>query len=362
VSQQLSKRARQVLYAVVTEFIATGEPVGSRTLSKKYGFDLSPATIRNVLADLEDAEYLTQPHTSAGRVPTVHAFRLFIDALMRMRQLTTGDAARIADWFDEMRPGADIARETGKLLSDLTGAAAIVAKPSVETRTLLRIRFIPTRPGELLSVVVFSDGAVENRYLVTEKPLESSELERIHNLLEETAEGRSLAELREHLMRSLQAGAPDSAELDTLHTLGASLVEAALGATDRRPEVIIEGQARLLERPEFSNTKQARELLRMLEDRERLVGLLDKILTASTVQVFFDSDTSDAGGYPVSVVAAPYHEQHRGAGGVLGIVGPARMDYPTVVPLVEATADAMSAALARSRDPLPKPPRGNTQG
>jgi heat-inducible transcriptional repressor len=176
----LPKRARSVLYAVVTEFIATGEPVGSRTLTKKYGFSLSPATIRNVLADLEDAGYLVQPHTSAGRLPTHAAFRLFVDALMRVRSLPDGDASRINEWLEDLRPDADIPRETGKLLSGLSGAPAVILRSRAESRTLRKVHFIPTRPGEMLAVAVFHDGTVENRFLRIDKPLSEAELDRIH--------------------------------------------------------------------------------------------------------------------------------------------------------------------------------------
>src|SRR5690606_4855735 len=150
----LSGRRQAVLYALVTEFIATGEPVGSRTLTKKYAFDLSPATIRNELMDLEDDGFLTPPHTSAGRMPTVLAFRVFIDALMRVRELPTQDARRIQELFETLRPGADVLRETAKLLSDLSGVPAVLLQARSSQRRVQTLRFIPTRQGELLSVLV----------------------------------------------------------------------------------------------------------------------------------------------------------------------------------------------------------------
>lgn len=350
-STNLAKRGRSVLYAVVNEFIATGEPVGSRTLAKKYGFDLSAATIRNVLADLEDAGYLTQPHTSAGRVPTEKAFRLFIDALMRVRQLSAEEATKIAEWFEDLQPGADLLRETGRLLSDLTGAAAVLVRPRVETRTLMKVRFIPTRPGEILSVIVLSDGTVENRFLKLDTPLGESELVRLHNMLEEVIEGRTLGAVRDFFAR---AADEHRGELDALRELGLSLVSQAIEGADRRADILIEGQARLFEQG-FASTEHMGELLRALEDRERLVSLLDRILAAQRVQVFLGEETSDAVGYPVSLVAARYAEEEGRPGGAVGIIGPTRMDYATVVPLVGATADAMTAALARSRGGAGKP-------
>jgi heat-inducible transcriptional repressor len=354
----LSKRARSVLYAVVTEFIATGEPVGSRTLAKKYGFDLSPATIRNVLADLEDSGYLAQPHTSAGRIPTESAFRLFIDALMKIQQLSPEDAARIAEWYEDLRPGADVLREAGKLLSTLTGAPALLLRSRAETRTLLKVRFIPTRPGELLSVIVLSDGTVENRFIHIERPLSDSEVERLHNLLEEVIQGRTLAEVRDHFVSNLAARRDELAELTNL---GATLFTAAIDGMHRGAEVVIEGQSRLFDQPEFTHGEYIKELMRALEERERLVTLLDRSLSTSRVQVFLGAETTEAMGFPVSVVAAPYHAEDGRPGGAIGILGPTRMDYPVVVPLVGATANAMSAAFSRSRDGS-RPPDRNDSG
>jgi heat-inducible transcriptional repressor len=343
----LTKRARQVLYAVVTEFIATGEPVGSRTLTKKYGFDLSPATIRNVLADLEDAGYLAQPHTSAGRVPTDTAFRLFVDALMRVRQLSNGETTQIRDWFTDLPPGADILRETGKRLSELTNAPAVLVRSRVENRTLLKVRFIPIRPGELLSVLVLSDGTVENRFISIDKPVSDGELERLHNMLEEAIDGRTLVAVRDHFRKTFEEHRD---ELQMLHNLGRSLMSAALEHVDRSPELVVEGQSRLLSRPEFASAEHIRELMRALDERGRLLSLLDRTLESSRVQVFLGEETSAAVGFPVSVIAAPYSGEDGQPGGAVGIIGPTRMDYPTVVPLVGATADAMSVAFARARE------------
>jgi heat-inducible transcriptional repressor len=343
----LPKRARQVLYAVVTEFIATGEPVGSRTLSKKYGFSLSPATIRNVLADLEDAGYLAQPHTSAGRMPTHAAFRLFVDALMRVQRLPDDDAGKISEWLEDLRPDADIPRETGKLLSGLSGAPALVLRPRAESRTLRKLRFIATRPGEMLAVAVFLDGTVENRFIPVEGNVSDAELERIHRMLEEVVEGRTLQALRDKVEEGRDQWRD---ELRSVHELGFKLMRSAAAGTPRAADVVIEGQTRLLEQAEFGNAVGLRELFLALEDREKLVALLDRALATDRVQVFLGEETSAAVGYPVSLVAARYQE-HGEPGGAVGVIGPTRMDYPLVVPLVAAAAEAMSAAIARSREP-----------
>jgi heat-inducible transcriptional repressor len=342
----LSKRERAILGAVVTEFTATGEPVGSRTLAKKYGFDLSSASIRNVLADLEERGYLSQPHSSAGRVPTEAAFRLFIDALLRLQQLAPGDASKISSWLGELSPGADILRGAGRLLSDMTGAAAVLVRSPVPERTLCRLRFIRTRPGELLGVMVLSDGSVENRFIHVDVSPVDADLERLHNMLEDVVEGHTLSVVRDHFAHKVSE---QRDELQRLGRVGVSLLDAALGAADeRRPEVIIEGRVRLLESPEFDTAERLRHLMRGLEEREQLVVLLNRIIETDRVQVFLGAETEQRVGVPVSLVAAPYQTDGRPAGAV-GVIGPVVMDFSAVIPVVRATADAMSQALARSR-------------
>ena len=337
-----------MLYAVVTEFIATAEPVGSRTLTRKYGFSLSAATIRNELSDLEDSGYLAQPHTSAGRVPTQAAFRIFVDALMQVREVSQVDAARIKDYFEDLNADSDILRETGKLLSDLSGAPAVLVRSRTESRTLLTLRFIPTRPFEILSVMVFSDGTVENRFIPMEKPVSERELERVHNMLSEVVKGRTLSAIREYFASDVSNHAD---EVATLRQLGLFLVRAATENATRGVDVVIQGQSRLLESPEFGNVERVRELLSALEDRERLLTLLDRTQASTHVNVFLGEETEKMVGFPVSLVAAPYREEGGEAGGAVGVIGPTRMDYPFVVPLVGATAIAMSAAIRRLRDP-----------
>lgn len=344
----LPKRARSVLYAAVTEFIASGEPVASRTLTRKYGFELSAATIRNVLADLEESGYLSQPHTSAGRVPTAAAYRLFVDALMEERQLSREERADIDGWFSELPPGTDLLREAGRRLSLLSGAPAVLVRASGATRTLLKLRFIATRPGELLAVIVFSDGTVENRFLSLEAPLADADLERIHNLLEESVSGRTLVAVREHFMSAIRA---QDSELRALHEQGLSLVRAAADGAARGLSIEIEGHARLLESPEFGDVERARELLHVLEDRQRLLSLLDSALASDNVRVFLGEEAAKAVGCPVSVVAAPFREDDGESAGALGVIGPTRMDFPFVVPRVSAAAEAMTAALSKLQKP-----------
>src|SRR5580692_5128277 len=234
---ELSARGRQVLYHCVTEYVATGEPVGSRTLAKKSGLELSPASIRNVLADLEDMGYLRQPHASAGRVPTDRAFRLFIDALMHVRALTAEESSTIRETYSSLEPGQNVMRETGKLLSALTGTAAVVVAPRPETLVLKQLRFLRTGPNEVLAVLVMKNGSVQNRFLSAQ--VTENDLHRIHNLLDDVVEGRTLGDLRDLLERRLQSERVQHDELRRrAFELGGAAVEQAAGS---EADLVIEG-------------------------------------------------------------------------------------------------------------------------
>jgi heat-inducible transcriptional repressor len=339
-------RSRKILFAAVTEFIATGDPVGSRTLARKYGLELSAASIRNVLADLEEAGYLKQPHTSAGRIPTDRALRLFIDTLMEVRALTPEEQAKLGARFTEIYAMADDPlRAAGRYLSELSGAAAVVAAPKKELRTLSQLRFIPTRPGQILAVLVFSDGSVENRFIQIDASISEGELTRIHNLLADVIEGRSLGEVRDLFARRL---ADDRVAVDALRRRAFELGSLAMVDFARKNDLVIEGQARLIDLPEYTDVARLKKLMLALEEREELVELLEKTLAAGAVTVFVGSEAGELGGGELSLVVAPYTDHGRVSGAV-GVLGPTRMDYAKVMPLVDATAAAMSEALGKNR-------------
>jgi heat-inducible transcriptional repressor len=350
---ELSVRARQVLYHCVTEYVATGEPVGSRTLAKKSGLDLSPASIRNVLADLEESGYLHQPHTSAGRVPTDRAFRLFVDALMQVRALTTDEEAAIREKFASLEPGQNVMRETGKLLSELTGTAAVVVAPRREMLVLKQLRFLRTGPDEVLAVLIMQNGSTQNRFLravVTE-----SELQDMHGLLDDVVEGRTLGDLRDLFSRRLNGERlrEDETRRRAFQLGGAAVEEAAGGEAD----VVIEGQERLLEKPEFGAADDVRRLVTALDAREKLVKLLDLAMHEKAGHIVVGGEVSELGGGSLAIVGAPYTTRGQPAGTV-GVIGPTRMDYPRVLPLVAATASAMSAYMQRAEGD-PKGERGD---
>jgi heat-inducible transcriptional repressor len=334
---ELPFRARRILYAVITEYIATGEPVGSRRLAKRHGINLSPATIRNVLADLTDAGFLAQPHTSAGRVPTERGFRVFVDALIQMREVTTDDREAMVERLRDLRPGVhDLVREAGRLLAAMSGAAAVITRPRADTEPLAQIRFMILRPGELLAVVITKSGGIHNR-VIPALNVDAAELDRLNNYLFEKVPENTLGQVRSVL----------AAEVDderSLRDRAKSMVEAATQGVDAPGEVVIEGHTVLFGRPEFSDAEKIRSYLRTFEEKERLLGLLDQTLAAGGVQVLIGSETELEDLADISLISAHYKRGGVKAGTV-GVIGPTRMDYGKIVPLVGFTAQTISSVL-----------------
>ncbi len=340
---ELTYRARRILYAVVSEYITTGEPVGSRRISKRYGINLSPATIRNELSDLEETGCLAQPHHSAGRIPTELGFRVFIDALAQMREVPAEDRAAILARMRQLRPGVDdVLREAGRLLASLTGAAALVTRPRTEVEPLAQIRFIPLQEGNVLAVIVTRSGTIQNRIVKVPDALAPAELEHVHNLLAELTSDRTLDEVRTELARMM---ATDRGEYDRLRRRAKQMVDAAAAAGQVRDgNVIIEGQGVLFDRPEFVDAEKIRGFLRAFEEKERLLDLLDRTLAAGGIQVLVGSEANILDVPDVGLISTHYR-----TGGVrsgsLGIIGPTRMDYAKLMPLVSFAAQVTSDVL-----------------
>ena len=338
---ELSYRARRILYAVVSEYIASGEPVGSRRLSKRYGINLSPATIRNELADLDDAGCLTQPHSSAGRVPTQLGFRVFIDALVQMRAVNGDDKQSILARMRGLRPGVDdVVREAGRLLASMAGAAAVVTRPRTDVEPIAQLRFMAVLEKHLLAVIVTRSGAIQNRLIELSEPIDAVELERVNNLLTGEMGERTLVEVRSGLAERM---ANERDDYDLLRRRAAAIVDLAVAA-DPVADVTIEGTGLLFDRKEFDSAEKIRAYLRTFEEKERLLDLLDRTLIAGGVQVVVGSEAMLAGAPDVGIITANYHAGGVRAGAV-GVIGPIRMDYAKLMPLVGFTAQAISDVL-----------------
>ena len=337
----LDERHRRILFAVVTEYIASGTAVSSRRIAKRYAVQLSPATIRNVLVDLEEAELLQQPHTSAGRVPTDAGFRCFVDAMSTAGEISDAHRTALIRRLQDLEPGADAVRETSQLLSGLTGTATIFARPPVAEATLDQLRFMQLSSGRTLAILVTRSGGVENRVVVTELDVDPHTLERVNNYLAELVRGRTLQSVRDVLAQRL---ATEQGQYQILRQHAQQMVEATVEGQMERAQVVIEGQGALFDRPEFGDAEKIRRYLSAFEEKQKLLELLEQTLLVDGVQVFIGSEAAldDVG--DISVISSPYRRAGTSVGS-LGIVGPTRMDYQKYVPLVGFAADVLSDIL-----------------
>ena len=336
----LSHRGRRILFALVSEYIATGEPVASQALVGTHGLELSSASIRAVFLELEGQNYVAKPHASAGRIPTEKGLRAFVDALLATTQLPLEVRERIESRFASIAPGLDSAlKHTGRVLAEVTGVAAVVVAAHAHNWTLKDLRFLSISPNDVLVVIVSSTGAVQNRVLRIEKPISPSDLERSNNMLQSLLGGHNLEQVRQILADELES---ERARLDATMHLALTLGERALG--DAEPaDVIVEGHAQLIGRPEFADIDRARTALRTLEDKERLVQLLDRTLAAPGLQVVIGAEDEATGAGELSVVAAPF------GSGAIGVIGSTRMDYPHVLPAVRYTAALLRRIMGSER-------------
>lgn len=344
-AEELGKREKGVLGALVRAYISRGEPVGSSQLLREAEFDVSSATLRSVMADLEALGYLEKPHTSAGRVPTAQGYRFYVDALLQLEAPPESTQVLIQSNLSASEPSADgVVQDASRVLHAITRHAGVVVTPRTAALAPSRVEFIRLREDRVLAVLVVQGGQVLNRPLTVDFPVEQEELVRAANRLNELFArhpGRTVEELRGVLQRELEdeAAAQDAA-LQRALRLGVAAASGVGGAE----RVVIEGAGSLLERPEFADVERARAVFRALEEKGRLLALLDRVQRAAAIRVFIGAESELGAGTEVSVVASPYGTKDQVLGAV-GVIGPTRMDYQRVIPLVGFTARVLSRAL-----------------
>jgi heat-inducible transcriptional repressor len=336
----LDARAGELLKLLVERYIRDGEPVGSRTLSRAPGLAMSPATIRNIMADLDELGLVSSPHTSAGRVPTDAGYRYFIDELLAQEPLSDAELERIAG---ELMPHAaqdDLLQAASELLSSLSHMAAVVTVPRRNFAVLRRIEFLPLKDNRVLAILVVNQREVQNRVVRTDRAYAAAELERYANALNEHFAGLELAALRQRLMDDMLA---TKARVDETLVKAVEMAEKAL-SVDPQPDYVLAGGTNLLGFHEMSDVKRLRELFDALDRKRDLLHLFDQCLVADGVRIFIGAES----GYRVldecSVVTAPYSINGRAAG-VLGVIGPTRMAYSRIIPVVRETAKLLSEGL-----------------
>ncbi|MBW2225092.1 MAG: heat-inducible transcription repressor HrcA [Deltaproteobacteria bacterium] len=294
-----------------------------------------------MLVELEDSELLRQPHTSAGRVPTDAGFRCFVDAMASGGDISNAHRTALIQRLQDLEPGADAVRETGQLLSRLTGTATIIARPPVAEAILDQLRFMRLSSGRTLAVLVARSGGVENRVVVTELDVDGHILERVNNYLADLVGGRTLRSVRDVLAVRI---ATERGQYQVLREQAQRMVQATVEGHVERARVVIEGQGTLFDRPEFGDAEKIRGYLNAFEEKQKLLELLEQTLLADGVQVFIGSETALDGVGDISVISSPYRRDGTSVGS-FGIVGPTRMDYRKYIPLVGFAADVLSDIL-----------------
>src|SRR6476646_3818394 len=339
----LDARSAAVLREIVEQYVETGEPVGSRTLSRRLPMNISPATIRNVMADLTDAGLLFAPHTSAGRLPTDQGLRLFVDGLLHFGELAEDEREAIAAALAASgRSLEDTLAEASSMLSGLSQAAGLVLAPKSEG-AIRHIEFVPLGPGRALVVLVNADGHVENRVIETPAGLPPSGLQQAANYLNARLSGRSLGELRRIVAEEMSA---NRTELDTLSAL---VVEAGLATWTgggSPGSLIVRGQARLLSDVTQINRLTAIQLLfDRLEAQETMLRLLELAEQSEGVRIFIGAESGLFGTSGVSMVVAPARSEGGRIVGAIGVIGPTRINYGRIIPVVDYTARVIGRLL-----------------
>lgn len=338
-----NERAQILLKALIQRFIREGQPVGSRTLSRDSGLELSPATIRNVMSDLEDLGLVSAPHTSAGRVPTPQGYRLFVDTLVRYKQPKKGEIRKLRLQLKEQEGDTDALLDSvSTLLSSLTSLASVVTVPKGQRAILRQIEFLGLTDNRVLAILVINDREVQNRILHTEQPHTADELQKAANFINEHYVGNDLIEIRKRLIADLEE-TRDSMN-QAMHDIICVAQSAMEGAASSKGEFVLTGETKLMDFAELSDIETLRRLFEAFSKKRFMLDLLDKSIDATGVQVFIGEESGYSILDEVSVVTAPYRVDADHIG-VLGVIGPTRMAYDRVVPIVDITARLLGSAM-----------------
>ena len=337
----LSERMRRILEVIIEDYILTAEPVGSRTISKKSDLNLSPATIRNIMSDLEELGLLSQPYTSAGRMPTERGLRFYVDSIINVHELSDQEQQEIrSKYLNHLIEGPDLFREMSKILSLSSHYLGIVWTPRMSSVVLRHIEFVKLRRHLVLAVLVSTTGLVHNRIVEVDEDFSQSELDHLSDYLNSFLAGLTLYQVRERLLEQMRVA---KNAYDRLLEQALKLGEKAFSSLDDT-DVFIEGKTNILNEPEFSNVSRMTDLFRTFEEKATMVKLLDKFLDLKGIQIAIGSESQVQEMETCSVVTSTYSCSGEVLG-VLGVIGPRRMNYSRVIPLVGYTAKLLTEIL-----------------
>jgi heat-inducible transcriptional repressor len=342
---QLSERAQHLLKVLIESYIRDGQPVGSRALSRDSGLNLSSATIRNVMADLDSLGFVTSPHTSAGRVPTDKGYRLFVDTLLKLKPLNSAEVMDLQRRLVQNQDPKSLVAIASQMLSGVTHLAGVVTMPRQSHAAVSHIDFVPLSDNRVLVVLVVGGREVQNRILQLERPYAPEELRRTSNYLNDQLRGRGLSEVRTELLQQLQE---TRSHMNQLMLDAIQVAQQVVGGLSADDGYVIAGQTNLMGHGGLSNVERLRRLFEAFNEKQQILHLLDQSLHAQGVQIFIGQES----GYTIlddcSVVTAPYTFGDEVVG-VLGVIGPTRMAYERVIPVVDMTARLLGAAFKASQ-------------
>jgi len=348
-TQVLNERSLQLLKTLVERYISDGQPVGSKVLSKDSELNLSPATIRNVMADLESLGLVHSPHTSAGRVPTVSGYRLFVDSLLTVKPLNPQELSRLHEGLSAMEDVNNVIGVASRLLAELTRMAGVVTLPKREIVYLRHIEFLPLSHTRVLVIFVTNEHEVHNKIIHTSKEFSAAELQQAANYLNSIYNGRTLASVREAVFKELQ----DDRERMNQGMLDAiKMAQLTFEADNEKDDYVLAGETNLMGFSELSDTDHLRTLFEAFNQKQSVIHLLDQSMKAEGVQIFIGEESGYQAFDHCSLVTSSYSVSDEVVG-VLGVIGPTRMAYEKIIPFVDMTAKLLGAALnPKSTSPL----------
>jgi heat-inducible transcriptional repressor len=342
-----SERAQQLLKVLVESYLRDGQPVGSRSLSRDSGMLLSSATIRNVMSDLETFGFVSSPHTSAGRVPTPKGYRFFIDTLLEIQPLTDIAADQMRTQLSTAEDSRALVSTTSQLLSNITQMAGVVSLQTRQAASLTHIEFLPLSEQRVLAILVYDGREVENRVVHLDRDMPPEELRRAAVALNEQFCGRTLEQVRQELIDQLSE-MREKLNQGMVDTIAVAQQLFGVNAPRNDMDLVIAGETNLMGYGELSSVEKLRRLFEAFDEKRAILQLLDLSLNGAGVQIFIGRES----GYQIlddcSVVTAPYRSDN-GAVGVIGVIGPTRMAYERVIPVVDLTAKLLGAALNSRR-------------
>ena len=338
-------RAKKILHAVVSEYLATGEAVGSHTVQKRYGLEVSAATVRNVMGDLEEIGLLRHTHVSGGRIPTDRGLRYYVDTLLRVRSLTAGEKDGMRERLGSVADLPDLLQRTTRLLSDLSHLAVVVQLPRPTSDVVDHVEFVRLRDGSMLAVIAAASGQIQNKLVAIDFPISPAELDRINNYLNDLVGGLSLDQLRARIEKEI---ASERAQRDLIMQRALAMAAAAVPEATSSG-MLVEGQSNLLSGNSALDLDRAKTMLRTLEDKDRMLRLLERTVGAPGICVFIGAEANLADLTDISVVTSTYGNDGRPLG-TIGVIGPSRMNYSRVIPLVDFTAEMLTESLGKRKE------------